>query len=170
VPFIIRWPGVIKPGTIINGICAHENWATTLLSAAGEPDVKQKLLTGYPSNGRTFKVHLDGYDLTDMLAGKAPRPRKEFFYWTDDGELAGLRYEKWKLVFLEQRDHGFSVWGNPFIPLRVPWIEDLRADPYERAPMKPLSSCHSWTHGRLTRLVVSRISVECNTCAACNSP
>ncbi|MGC2766441.1 MAG: arylsulfatase [Candidatus Acidiferrum sp.] len=158
VPFIIRWPGVIKPGTIINDICAHEDWATTLLSAAGEPDVKQKLLTGYQSNGRTFKVHLDGYDLTDMLAGKAPGPRKEFFYWTDDGELAGLRYEKWKLVFLEQREHGFSVWSNPFIPLRVPWIEDLRADPYERASYEASDYDH-WLIDRIYLLVPAQAYV-----------
>jgi len=158
VPFIIRWPGVIKSGTIINDICAHEDWATTLLSAAGEPDVKQKLLTGYQSNGRTFKVHLDGYDLTDMLAGKAPGPRKEFFYWTDDGELAGLRYEKWKLVFLEQREHGFSVWSNPFIPLRVPWIEDLRADPYERASYEASDYDH-WLIDRIYLLVPAQAYV-----------
>ena len=158
VPFIIRWPGVIKPGTIINDICAHEDWATTLLSAAGEPDVKQKLQTGYQSNGRTFKVHLDGYDLTDMLAGKAPGPRKEFFYWTDDGELAGLRYEKWKLVFLEQREHGFSVWSNPFIPLRVPWIEDLRADPYERASYEASDYDH-WLIDRIYLLVPAQAYV-----------
>jgi len=95
---------------VINDIAAHEDWAPTLLAAAGEPNVTEKLLTGYKSNGKTFKVHLDGYDLTDMLAGKAAGPRKEFFYWTDDGDFAGLRYEKWKLVFLEQRAHGLDVW------------------------------------------------------------
>jgi len=158
VPFVMRWPGVIKPGTIINDICAHEDWATTLLSAAGEPDVKQKLLTGYQSNGRTFKVHLDGYNLTDMLAGKAPGPRKEFFYWTDDGELAGLRYQKWKLVFLEQREHGFGVWGNPFIPLRVPLIEDLHADPYERASYEASDYDH-WMIDRVYLLVPAQAFV-----------
>jgi arylsulfatase A-like enzyme len=158
VPFVIRWPGVIKPGTIINDICAHEDWATTLLAAAGEPDVKQKLLTGYQANGRTFKVHLDGYDLTDMLAGKAPGPRKEFFYWTDDGELAGLRYDKWKLVFMEQREHGFHVWSNPFVPLRVPWIEDLHADPYERANYEASDYDH-WMLDRVYLLVPAQAYV-----------
>jgi len=152
VPFVMRWPGVIKPGTIINDICAHEDWATTLMSAAGEPDVKRKLLTGYQSNGRTFKVHLDGYDLTDMLAGKGPGPRKEFFYWTDDGDFAGLRYQKWKMVFLEQRAHGFEVWANPLIPLRVPMIEDLHADPYERASYEASDYDH-WMIDRIYLLV-----------------
>jgi hypothetical protein len=158
VPFVMRWPGVIKPGTIINDICAHEDWATTLMAAAGEPDVKQKLLTGYLSNGRTFKVHLDGYNLTDLLAGKDPGLRKEFFYWTDDGELAGLRYQKWKLVFLEQREHGFSVWGNPFIPLRVPLIEDLHADPYERASYEASDYDH-WMIDRVYLLVPAQAFV-----------
>jgi len=149
---IIRWPGLIKPGTVINDIAAHEDWAPTLLAAAGEPDVTQKLLTGYQSNGKTFKVHLDGYNLSDMLAGKAPGPRKEFFYWTDDGDFAGLRYEKWKLVFLEQREHGFGVWSNPLIPLRVPLIEDLRADPFERASYEASDYDH-WMIDRIFVLV-----------------
>ena len=158
VPFVMRWPGVIKPGTIINDICAHEDWTTTLLAAAGDPDVKQKLLTGYQSNGRTFKVHLDGYNLTDLLAGKGPGPRKEFFYWTDDGELAGLRYEKWKLVFLEQREHGMGVWSNPFITLRVPLIEDLHADPYERASYEASDYDH-WMIDRVYLLVPAQAFV-----------
>ena len=158
VPMIVRWPGVIKPGTVINDIAAHEDWAPTLLAAAGEPNVTEKLLTGYESNGKTFKVHLDGYNLTDLLSGKGPSPRKEFFYWTDDGDFAGLRYEKWKLVFLEQREHGFSVWGNPLIPLRVPLIEDLRADPYERASYEASDYDH-WMIDRVYLLVPAQAIV-----------
>jgi arylsulfatase A-like enzyme len=158
VPMIIRWPGVIKPGTVINDIAAHEDWMPTLLAAAGEPDVKEKLLTGYESNGKTFKVHLDGYNLTDLLSGKSPSPRKEFFYWTDDGDFAGLRYEKWKLVFLEQRAHGFGVWGNPLIPLRVPLIEDLHADPYERASYEASDYDH-WMIDRIYLLVPAQAIV-----------
>ena len=133
VPAMLRWPGVIKPGTEINAIGSHEDWLPTLVAAAGEPSVKEKLLTGYDAAGKTFKVHLDGYDMGPFLAGKAADPRKEFFYWTDDGNLAGVRYDRWKLLFLQQRAVGFKVWSEPLVPLRVPLIEDLRADPFERA-------------------------------------
>jgi arylsulfatase A-like enzyme len=133
VPGMIRWPGVVKPGTEINDIVSHEDWVPTLVAAAGEPNVTEKLLTGYQAAGKTFKVHLDGYDQRDLLAGTGPGKRKEFFYWTDDGNLAAIRYDRWKLVFLEQRAEGFKVWADPLTPLRVPKIEDLRADPFERA-------------------------------------
>jgi len=133
VPLVMRWPGVIKPGTEFNDITSHEDFVPTLAAAAGEPKVKEKLLAGYDAAGKSFNVHLDGYDLTEALAGKAPGPRKEFFYWTDDGNLAGLRYERWKLAFLEQRAEGLAVWENPLIPLRFPKLFDLRADPFERA-------------------------------------
>ena len=92
------------------------------------------------------------------MAGKGPGPRKEFFYWTDDGELAGLRYQKWKLVFLEQREHGFGVWSNPFIPLRVPLIEDLHADPYERASYEASDYAH-WMIDRVYLLVPAQAYV-----------
>ena len=133
VPCLVRWPGTIQPGTIVNDIVAHEDWAPTLLAAAGEPNVKGKLLDGYQANGGTFKVHLDGYDLTALLSGQGPAPRKEFFYFTDDGDLCALRYAKWKAVFLEQEAHGLKVWQKPFTPLRAPLIFDLHADPFERA-------------------------------------
>ena len=133
VPAAIRWPGLIKPGTEINGIVSHEDWVPTFMGAVGEPDIAKKLLTAYEAAGKTFKVHLDGYDQRDYLAGKAEDPRHEFFYWTDDGNLAALRYDRWKLVFLQQRAVGFKVWSEPLVPLRVPLIEDLRADPFERA-------------------------------------
>ncbi|HVU44098.1 MAG TPA: arylsulfatase [Xanthobacteraceae bacterium] len=133
VPGMIRWPGVIKPGTEINDVVSHEDWVPTLVAAAGEPNVKAKLLTGYEAAGKTFKVHLDGYDLRPLLDGSGATPRKEFFYWTDDGNLAGLRYDRWKLLFLEQKAVGFKVWSQPLVPLRVPLIEDLRGDPFERA-------------------------------------
>ena len=133
VPAMIRWPGVITPGTEINEVVSHEDWVPTLVAAAGEPNVKEKLLTGYEAAGKTFKVHLDGYDQRDLLAGTGPGKRKEFFYWTDDGNLAGLRYERWKLVFLEQRAHGLDVWQDPLVPLRFPKLFDIRADPFEIA-------------------------------------
>jgi arylsulfatase A-like enzyme len=133
VPAMIRWPGVIKPGTEINGIVSHEDWVPTFVAAAGEPNVTQKLLTGYEAAGKTFKVHLDGYNQRPLLDGSGADPRKEFFYWTDDGNLAAVRYDRWKLLFLQQKAVGFKVWSEPLVPLRVPLIEDLRADPFERA-------------------------------------
>ena len=133
VPCAMRWPGVIKPGTEINEITSHEDFVPTLVAAAGEPNVKEKLLTGYAAAGKTFKVHLDGYDQRDLLAGTGPGKRQEFFYWTDDGGLCGLRYDRWKLVFMEQREEGLNVWQNPLIPLRFPKLFDLRADPFEKA-------------------------------------
>ena len=133
VPGIMRWPGVIKPGTEINDIVSHEDWVPTLVAAAGEPNVAEKLLTGYDAAGKTFKVHLDGYDQRDLLGGTGPSKRKEYFYWTDDGSLAGLRYERWKIVFMEQRAHGLDVWQDPLVTLRFPKLFDIRADPFEAA-------------------------------------
>ena len=99
----------------------------------GEPQIKSKLLQGYDAAGKTFGVHLDGYDQRDLLARKGPNKRREFFYWTDDGNLNGLRYEQWKAVFLEQRAHGFDVWAEPMVQLRLPRLFNLRSDPFERA-------------------------------------
>jgi arylsulfatase len=132
-PCVMRWPGVIKPGTEINGITSHEDFLPTFVAAAGEPAVKEKLLSGYQASGATFKVHLDGYDMRELLDGTGPGKRKEFFYWTDDGNFAALRYDRWKILFLEQRAHGFNVWQDPLIPLRFPKLMDIKADPFERA-------------------------------------
>jgi arylsulfatase len=123
----------VPPRTEINEIFSAEDWTTTLVAAAGEPDVKTKLLQGYDAAGKNFKVHLDGYDQRDLLARTGPDKRREFFYWTDDGNLAGLRYEQWKAVFLEQKAHGFDVWAQPMVPLRLPSLFNLRSDPFERA-------------------------------------
>jgi arylsulfatase len=133
VPTAIRWPGVIKPGTVLNDVFAHEDMLPTLLAAAGDPNVKAKLLQGTKVGNKTFKVHLDGYNIRDALAGKSPSPRREFFYFNDDGSLVGLRYDQWKIVFAEQRSHGFDVWQDPFVPLRLPKIFNLRSDPFETA-------------------------------------
>ena len=133
VPCAIRWPGVIKPGTVNNEIFAHEDMFPTLLAAAGVPDVKEKLLKGMKIGDKTFKVHLDGYNITDALAGKSASPRKEFFYFNDDGSLVGLRVNQWKFVFAEQRAEGFDVWQEPFVPLRLPKLFNLRSDPFEKA-------------------------------------
>jgi len=135
VPTAIRWPGVIEPGTIVNDIGAHEDMLPTLLAAVGEPDIKEKLKSGGVSAiGRTYKVHLDGFNLLPFLKGDEPKsPREEFMYWTDDGDIAALRYNNWKIVFLEQRGHGFDVWQEPFVALRFPKLFNLRTDPFERA-------------------------------------
>jgi len=133
VPCVIRWPGTIKPGTIDNNIYAHEDMLPTLLAAAGVPDVKEQLLKGMKVGEKTFKVHLDGYNITESLAGKGENPRHEFFYFNDDGSLVALRYDQWKIVFQEQRKHGFDVWEEPFVTLRLPKIFNLRTDPFERA-------------------------------------
>jgi arylsulfatase len=133
VPTLIRWPGVIKPGTALNDIVAHEDMIPTLMAAVGEPDIKEKLKKGYTAGAKTFKVHLDGYNQLDYFAGKGPGARKEFFYFNDDGSLVALRYSQWKLVFAEQRAHGFDVWQQPFVTLRVPKLYNIRSDPFETA-------------------------------------
>jgi arylsulfatase len=133
VPCAIRWPGVIAPGAVRNEIFAHEDMLPTLLAAAGDPEVKNKLSKGMKVGDRTFRVHLDGYDITDALAGTSASPRHEFFYFNDDGSLVGLRYDQWKIVFAEQRTHGFDVWQEPFVSLRVPKLFNLRSDPFETA-------------------------------------
>ncbi|MDN5940241.1 MAG: arylsulfatase [Nitrospira sp.] len=132
-PCVIRWPGVIKPGTVLNDIFAHEDMLPTFLAAAGDPDVKEKLLKGMQVGDKTFKVHLDGYNITDALAGKSPSPRHELFYFNDEGSLVALRYDQWKIVFAEQRAHGFNAWQEPFVPLRFPKLFNLRSDPFESA-------------------------------------
>jgi arylsulfatase A-like enzyme len=134
VPAMIKWPGVIKPGTIVNDIGSHEDMLPTLLAAVGNRTVKEDLKKGAAIGGRSFKVHLDGYDLGPALRGEAKEwPRREFIYWTDDGSVAALRYDNWKMVFLEQRGHGFDVWQEPFVALRLPKLFNLRTDPFERA-------------------------------------
>jgi arylsulfatase A-like enzyme len=133
VPTAIRWPGVIKPGTVNNEIGAHEDMLSTLLAAAGDPNVKEELLKGKKVGDRTYKVHLDGYNLLPALKGEAPWPRHEFLYWTDDGQVAALRYKNWKITFLRQNAHGIHVWTEQFEVLRAPMLANLRMDPFERA-------------------------------------
>lgn len=133
VPCVVRWPGVIKPGTVINDIFSHQDWLPTFLAAAGEPDIKDKLLKGHKADGKDFKVHLDGYDQTALLKGEGPTARKEIFYITDDGDLSAFRYKKWKVLFTQQKSTGMDVWREPFSATRMPILVDLRADPFERA-------------------------------------
>jgi len=133
VPTLIRWPGVIKPGTIVNDIGAHEDMLPTLLAAVGDTTAKEDLLKGRAVGGITYKVHIDGYNLLPALKGEGEWPRKEFLYWTDDGSVAALRYGNWKATFLVQRAHGMRVWQEPFVPLRAPMLTNLRMDPFELA-------------------------------------
>ncbi|HEX2949498.1 MAG TPA: arylsulfatase, partial [Armatimonadota bacterium] len=132
VPCLVRWPGVVKPGTVINDIMAGQDWLPTFMTAAGVPDITEKAKKGYRAGKKTFKVHLDGYDQTNLLSGTGPSNRKVFFYFGDDGELLAVRFERWKAHFMVQVQKGIQVWGAPFIPLRAPQLFDLRADPFER--------------------------------------
>ena len=144
VPCMIRWPGVIKPGTLINDIGAHEDMLTTLLAAAGDTTVKEDLLKGRSIGGMTYKVHLDGYDLGPALRGEAAWPRKEFIYWTDDGQVAALRHENWKITFLKQEAEGLKVWQEPFTELRAPLVTNLRMDPFVRAEEEHAMGYQRW--------------------------
>jgi arylsulfatase A-like enzyme len=137
VPALIRWPGKIKAGQVSNEIFSGLDWFPTLLAAAGDTTVKDRLLKGWApqTGGTTFKVHLDGYNQLPFLLGQQPKSsREEFFYFNDDGDLVAIRYGNFKAVFAEQRAQGnMLIWSNPFTPLRVPKLYNLRMDPYERA-------------------------------------
>ena len=138
VPAMMRWPGVIKPGSVSNGIVHHMDMLPTFLAAAGDKNIKSKLLKGYTDKamGRDYKVHLDGYDITKHLKDpqKTESPRNEIFYFSDTGDLTALRYKQWKIIFLQQKTMGtLAVWIDPWVQLRTPLIFNLRRDPYERA-------------------------------------
>ena len=134
---MVRWPGRIEAGSVSNEIMHHMDWLPTFVAAAGEANINEQLLTGYDSQalGRSYRVHLDGYNFLPLLTGQTDQgPRDEIFYFTDDGDLASLRYRDWKLVFLEQRvTGGMEIWAEPFTELRFPKIFNLRRDPYEHA-------------------------------------
>jgi len=137
VPAMVRWPGNIEPGSISNEIMHHMDWLPTLLAVAGDDQVKEDLLKGKKANNNTYKVHLDGYNFMPLLTGQTKvGPRDEVFYFSDDGDLTALRYKDWKMIFMEQRQEGtLKVWSEPFVPLRLPLIFNLRRDPYEVANM-----------------------------------
>ena len=157
VPCVVRWPGVVQPGSVSNGVVHHMDWLPTFIAAAGDADIKEDLLDGYTSSalGRDYKVHLDGYNLMDHL--KDPQgvdsPRKEIFYFSDDGDLTALRYSQWKLIFMEQKKEGtLRVWMDPFVPLRIPLIFNIRRDPYERAEVTS-NTYYDWLIDRAYLLV-----------------
>jgi arylsulfatase len=134
VPAFVRWPGKIAAGKILNGLISHQDWLPTLLAAAGIPDIKERLLHGHDAGDRHFQVHIDGDNMLPYLTGKSDEsPRVHFFYVNDDGQLVAIRYRDWKLVFMEQRAKTLALWAEPFVPLRVPKIFNLRRDPFERA-------------------------------------
>jgi len=158
VPAMVRWPGLIKPRTEINEIFSAEDWMQTLLGAVGETDLKNKLMKGATIANKSFKVHLDGYDQRELLRNGSGSARKEFFYWTDDGGLAGLRYGNWKLAFMEQRSHGFDVWQEPMVTLRLPKLFNLRTDPFERADHEGMGYA-KWRIDRVFALVPAQAYV-----------
>ncbi|MGW8266243.1 MAG: arylsulfatase, partial [Longimicrobiales bacterium] len=139
VPSMVRWPGRIPAGSVSNEIVHHMDWLPTFAAIAGKDDIKEDLLDGYRSSalGRDYRIHLDGYNILDHLTGRSDESgRHEIFYFSDDGDLTALRYDDWKLIFMEQRAEAtFQAWMEPFVPLRVPLILNLRRDPYERAPI-----------------------------------
>jgi arylsulfatase A-like enzyme len=141
-PCLIRWPGVIKPGTIYSEFFSHEDFLPTFCAAAGDPDVVAKCAKGYSVGGKTFKVHLDGYNLMPFFKGDVKEsPRKEFLYWSDDGDLFAVRMNQWKIIFIEQYHTGLDVWRKGFERLRIPNLYNLRADPFERGPE---SAAYDW--------------------------
>ena len=135
VPLVVRWPGKVPAGVVSNDIVQHHDWLPTFLAIAGEPDIIGKCKKGHKAGDKTFKVHIDGYNLVDFLTKEGVRsPREGFFYFDDDGDLVALRHGNWKIVFQEQRTRGtLDIWAEPFVKLRVPKIFNLRTDPYERA-------------------------------------
>jgi arylsulfatase len=134
IPAFMRWPGKFKAGTVINGIVSHQDMLPTFLAAAGEPNIAQKLLNGYKAGDKTFKVHIDGHNMIPYLTGEVKEsPRESFFYFSDDGEVLGIRMGDWKMVLAEQRATRCQCWAEPFVKLRLPKMFNLRRDPFERA-------------------------------------
>ncbi len=147
VPAYVRWPGKIKAGSYTNEIVHHMDWLPTFAAIAGKDDIKEDLLDGYQSKAldRKYKIHLDGYNILPLLTGESEKsPRHEIFYFSDDGDLTALRYNDWKVVFMEQRvEATFQAWAEPFVPLRVPLLFNLRRDPFERA-QKTSNTYYDW--------------------------
>ena len=161
VPALIRWPGVFKPGTISNEIFSHTDVLPTVLAAAGEPDIVEKLKKGYKAGNKTFKVFIDGYNLLPFFKGEVKKnPRKGFLYWSDDGDLMAVRVKQWKAHFIEQRSHGLDVWLDPFVRLRAPKLFNLRSDPYERADLDAAAFYGQWFADRMFLFVPAQAIVS----------
>jgi arylsulfatase len=145
IPLLVRWPGKIAANSVSNEIVQHHDWLPTFLAMAGQPDIVEKLKQGHKAVRKQFRVHVDGYNLLPYLTGKEKNsPRKGFIYFDDDGDLVALRFDNWKVVFMEQRCEGtMRVWSEPFTPLRVPKVFNLRTDPFERADVTS-NTYYSW--------------------------
>jgi arylsulfatase A-like enzyme len=160
VPCAIRWPGVIAPGTVSNELFSHTDMLPTLAAIAGDPDVVEKLKKGYKSGNKTFKVHIDGYNLLPFLKGEQKKnPREGFLYWSDDGDLMAIRVRNWKATFMEQRAHGLNVWREPLVSLRAPKLYNLRADPFERGDQDGSMYYDKWMADRSFLLVPAQAIV-----------
>jgi arylsulfatase A-like enzyme len=160
VPCVMRWPGQIPAGVVTNDIGSHLDMLPTLLAVAGESDIREKLLAGHEAQGRTYKVHLDGHNLVPFLTVEGERsPRQGYFYFSDDGDLVALRFDNWKAVFMEQRVAGtMQIWAEPFVPLRVPKLYNLRTDPFERADITS-NTYYDWFIDRAYLAVVAAAAV-----------
>lgn len=144
VPAFVRWPGHFPAGVTLNGIVSHEDWLPTFAAAAGDADIKEKLLKGVELNGRKYKNYIDGYNQLDYLSGKTETsPRNEFIYVGDDGNIMSIRVGDWKATYLENRAHQLQVWREPFIKLRLPLLFNLRRDPFEKA-YENSNTYHDW--------------------------
>jgi len=145
VPCIVRWPGKIPAGVVSNDIVQHHDWLPTFLAMAGEPNIVEKCKKGHKAGDKTFKAHIDGFNLLDFLTKEGVRsPRQGFVYFNDDGDIVALRFDNWKVVFMEQRVQGtLRIWAEPFVPLRIPKVYNLRTDPYERADITS-NSYYDW--------------------------
>ena len=160
VPCAIRWPGIIKPGTVSNEIFSHTDMLPTLAAIAGEPDIVEKLKKGTKLGDKKFKVHIDGFSLLPYLKGEVNKsPRPGFLYWSDDGDLMAIRYNQWKLTFMEQRKHGSGVWDEPLVTLRLPRMHNLRSDPFERADEDADVFYKKWMFDRAFLLVPAQAMV-----------
>jgi len=158
VPTLIRWPGVIKPGTVYNDFFAHEDFLPTLAAAAGDTTVVNDCMKNCQLGSQSYHVHLDGYNLIPFFKGDVKEsPRKEFLYWSDDGDLFALRYQNWKVSFIEQYHEGFDIWSKEYTHLRVPMIYNLRSDPFERGPESFLYT--DWMFHRAYALVPAQALV-----------
>lgn len=134
IPQMVRWPGRIPAGSISNDVFSLQDWLPTLMAAAGIPDVSEQLLDGYQAGDKRFRVHIDGYNQLDHVTSGGENPRSEYFYFSDSGDLVGLRTrDRWKVLLMEQQSSGLDVWFEPFDDLRTPRIVDMRGDPFERA-------------------------------------
>ena len=159
VPCLVRWPGHIKPGSVSNDIVAHLDWFPTLAAMAGAPNIKEDLKKGTTIDGKPYKVYIDGINQLDHITGKGKSQREGFLYWTDDGELSGLRVDNWKFVFMEQRMPGTCmIWAEPLTTLRLPKIFNLRTDPYEHADITS-NSYWDWMFDHVYLLVPAQILV-----------